>query len=510
MPRATYAAALLLIPTVLAAQSTESISRAAASITPEDVAHRIGVIAHDSMLGRNTPSPELDEVASYIANEFQRFGLTPGGDDGTFIQRYPLDRWLWDTEEPAIAVEGGPSWSLGTDVALLPFRTGAAEGGGPAVVLWGKVERGTPLGSFELAGKVAVIVLPVDESGRVRQHIRTVAAVDQQRPAAVVVVTNRSEESWAAVAAAVRRASVTRPGQERRASTRPPLVEVRRGAIEPTLRQHGFDLTAAWQSADQPVQAQALESLRLSVALRQGRGDDGSAPNVVGILEGSDPALKNEYIVYSGHMDHVGVGQAASGDSIFNGADDDASGTIAVVEAAEAFAQLNPRPKRSMIFLTVSGEERGMWGSAYFASNPPVAMGQIIANMNMDMVGRNWPDTIVVIGKEHSDLGETLNRVNVDHPELNMTAIDDLWPEQNFYSRSDHIQFARRGVPILFFFNGTHEDYHGVGDHPEKIDAEKESRIVKLLFYLGLEVANAAERPKWYQESYEKIVSDGR
>jgi Zn-dependent M28 family amino/carboxypeptidase len=147
--------------------------------------------------------------------------------------------------------------------------------------------------------------------------------------------------------------------------------------------------------------------------------------------------------------------------------------------------------------VTVSGEEKGLWGSGYFAAHPPVPVEQMVANFNADMVGRNWSDTIVVIGKEHSDLGETMNRVNAQHPELNMTAIDDLWPEENFYSRSDHINFARRGVPILFFFNGTHEDYHQPGDEVEKIDGDKTARIVRLMFYLGLEVANAPDRPKW-------------
>jgi Zn-dependent M28 family amino/carboxypeptidase len=205
-------------------------------------------------------------------------------------------------------------------------------------------------------------------------------------------------------------------------------------------------------------------------------------------------------------MDHVGVGRPANGDSIYNGADDDASGTIAIVEAAEAFSHLEPHPKRSLIFITVSGEEKGLWGSEYFAGHPTVPVSQIVANLNADMVGRNWPDTIVVIGKEHSDLGATLNRVNGDHPELNMTAIDDIWPQQRFYFRSDHYNFARKGVPILFFFNGTHEDYHRPSDEVGKIDAEKEARIVKLLFYLGLDIANADQRPRWNSQSYKQIV----
>jgi Zn-dependent M28 family amino/carboxypeptidase len=180
-----------------------------------------------------------------------------------------------------------------------------------------------------------------------------------------------------------------------------------------------------------------------------------------------------------------------------------------VIEIAEAMASLPTAPKRSMIFLLVSGEEKGLWGSEWYADNPSVPIEQFVANLNTDMVGRNWTDTIVAIGKEHSDLGETLDRVNGDHPEIRMTAIDDVWPEERFYFRSDHYNFARKGVPILFFFNGTHDDYHGRDDEPDRIDAEKAARIARLVFYLGVEIGNAAERPKWNPESYARIVSDG-
>ena len=143
-------------------------------------------------------------------------------------------------------------------------------------------------------------------------------------------------------------------------------------------------------------------------------------------MPGSDPALRDQYVVFSAHMDHVGIGAPdATGDSIYNGADDDASGTVAVVEVAEAVAALTTRPARSMIFLLVSGEERGLWGSAHFAKFPPVPLERLIANLNADMVGRNWSDTIVAVGSEHSDLGETLATVNALHPELGMTVVDD-------------------------------------------------------------------------------------
>jgi len=230
------------------------------------------------------------------------------------------------------------------------------------------------------------------------------------------------------------------------------------------------------------------------------------APNVVGLVEGSDPALRREYLILSAHMDHVGVGAPVNGDSIYNGADDNASGTAAVMALAEAFARAKERPRRSIIFLTVSGEERGLWGSAYFASHPPVPVDSIVAALNIDMVGRNWRDTIVAIGKEHSDLGASVERVAAAHSELHLHPIDDPWPNEQFYFRSDHYNFARRGVPVLFFFSGTHADYHGPDDEVNKIDFEKEMRVARLLYYFGMEVANGGQRPAWNPESRRRIV----
>jgi len=337
--RFTIVTALALVPGLsLCAQSralTPAAQRGLETITTTDVRRRIEIIADDSMGGRDTPSRGLELTARYIAAEFARFGLTPAGDSGSFIQRYPLP--------------------------------GSRSGGGAA-------------------------------------------------------------------------------------------------------------------------------------------GPARTAPNVAGILEGSDPVLRNEYIVVSAHMDHVGLGAPVNGDSIYNGADDDASGTAGVVELAEALSRPGARPRRSMLFLTVSGEEHGLWGSAWFTEHSPVPMARIVADLNIDMIGRNWKDTIVVIGKEHSDLGTTLDRVNRAHPELGMSAIGDLWPEENFYFRSDHYNFARKGVPILFFFNGTHPDYHGPDDEPNRIDAEKESRILRLIYLIAHDVGNATQRPTWNAASYERIV----
>ena len=327
-------AAHLIAPVAAAAQAPGAgVAAAAEGIRAEDFSRRVGVLANDSMRGRATPSPELDRAAEWIAAELRRMGLAPGGDDGGFLQRYPVR-------------STGPE--------------------GPR-----------------------------------------------------------------------------------------------------------------------------------------------TAPNVVGVLRGSDPVLRDEYVVLSAHMDHVGVGSPdARGDSIYNGADDNASGTVALMEIAEAMASLATPPARSILFVLVSGEERGLWGSAHFVADPPVPIAQMVADLNMDMVGRNWSDTIVVIGQGHSDMGETLARVNAAHPELGMTAIDDLWPEERFFFRSDHYNFARRGVPALFFFNGVHEDYHRPSDSAEKLDGEKASRVARLVFHLALEIAESPERPEWNAASRKAIVQE--
>ena len=329
--------AIAMAPQIACSQKPPAVSEGA--ISEALIRRHVNVIADDSMLGRNTPSRGLELTAAYVGAQFKRLGLKPGGDSGTFIQRYSLVKGVYSSGVPA-----------------------------------------------------------------------------------------------------------------------PPAL--------------GFD----------PM----------------------SAPNSVGILPGSDPALRDEYIVISAHMDHVGVNAANVKDSIWNGADDDASGTAGVLALAEAFSQAPPR--RSVIFLTVSGEEHGLWGSSWFASHPPVPIERIVADFNLDMIGRNWKDSIVVVGLEHSDLGETLAKVNGAHPELGITAMRDPWPQENFFGRSDHYNFAKRGVPALFFFNGVHADYHQPSDSPEKIDAEKEARVVRLIYHVVAAVGNAAARPKWNPESYKKIV----
>jgi len=488
------------------------LEEAARSISQDDFAWRVGVMAHDSMEGRNTPSRGLELTAEWIASEFRRMGLRGGAEDGGFIQRYPLYSTVVDTAGTSL-VAGSVRLAFGDD--FLPMRGAptSGEATGDVVLVSGLDDATFQPDSAAVRGKHAVVVLGAESFGSGRGIFRLLVGLRNAGAASVIVTSSAADAVWEAVATRALRPSVRKGwGPASRGDGSDdfrPMLQIRLASLETLLGGTGVDLAELQARSDGPVRVDAVDGLRMTLTQRV-RSEAITAPNVVAILDGSDPELREEHVVFSGHMDHVGMGTPdENGDSIFNGADDDASGTAAVIEIAEAMASLPTAPKRSMIFLLVSGEEKGLWGSEWYADNPSVPIEQLVANLNTDMVGRNWTDTIVAIGKEHSDLGETLDRVNGDHPEIRMTAIDDVWPEERFYFRSDHYNFARKGVPILFFFNGTHEDYHGRDDEPDRIDAEKAARIARLVFYLGVEIGNAAERPKWNPESYARIVSDG-
>jgi hypothetical protein len=492
---------LLLGTTPLAAQTASPLANAAATITPADVARRIGIIADDSMMGRDTPSPGLDMTAQYIADQFKHFGLKPGGDSGGWFQRYPITRRRLDLAASRIVFTAGTK----ADTATLSRSARLVSGPSPAPLSGPVFLVGGDLTADAVSGltlKDKIVLYPLDfaqpMSPAATQVIRIMRLAGSR---AILLLSNLDSASFAD------RLPRNPPDRTAAEVERPiaPVIEVHERAVMSTLRASGVD-PAVVRTGTAPLHRD-VKGLEIRVQLVDSILSSRRAPNTVGILEGSDPTLKNEYLVFSAHMDHIGITRGQP-DSINNGADDDGSGTVGVVELAEAFSRAGARPKRSIIFLTVSGEEKGLWGSRYFTEHPVVPLAKVVADLNIDMIGRNWPDTIVAIGKEQSDLGATLERVNGRHKELGMTAIDDIWPEERFYFRSDHYNFARKGVPILFFFNGVHPDYHRVTDSPDKINSEKESRILKLLFYLGQEIANAPTRPAWKPESYKEIVED--
>lgn len=485
------------------------VPEAVASITEADFYNKVEIIAHDSMLGRYTPSPGLDMTARWVAGEFRRLDLKPGGDGGSYIQEYVIEEVGTDNEGSSFTLSGGGSLKFGEDV-IVGFGAPSEEmlTGGVTILSGGDLPPGALLEAIR--GRHVLVLPPEGSEARgPRAQMRLLGGLFTRDPLSIIVVSSLSDGDWEELVQG-QRPSTRTPWQERGPARFPTVLTARRGSLEDLLGAQGIALPSPTGDPEGSGVLTPLPGLEITIQARSEIISQLRAPNTVGILEGSDPVLKREYLVYSGHMDHIGI-QApnAQGDSIANGADDDASGTVAVVELAEAFAMMNPAPKRSIVFLAVSGEERGLWGSSYFSAFPPVPVEDMVANLNADMIARNWSDTIVVIGKDHSDLGETVEKVAARHPELKMAPIDDLWPEENFYARSDHYNFARKGVPVLFFFNGPHEDYHRVTDEVERIDAEKAARITRLMFYLGMEVANAPNRPKWDPRSYADIVQSG-
>lgn len=489
------------------AQTAAPLHRAAATITAADIQRRINIIADDSMMGRSTPSPGLEKTAQYVADQFKRLGLKPGGERDSYFQRYVIaQRRISPTASHVGFMIHGKRVRVDLD-RNARFAFGAVPVGrvhAPAVLLGGAYTA-EDASHLQVKGKAVLVVMDYRKplTPVIQQAI---FGVREAGAVGIILLSNRDSATFADRVAGQ---AVVRVGVDGAEEFPLPVVEVHERALGEVLTEAGISADAIRASAT--AVTRDLPDLTIGFGLEDQVLDSASAPNTIGILEGSDPKLRNEYLVYSAHMDHVGTtggGQcsARGADTICNGADDDGSGTVSVIELAEAFSQPGARPKRSVIFMTVSGEEKGLWGSRYFSDHPTVPLAQVVANLNLDMVGRNWTDTIVAIGKEHSDLGATLDRVGQRHPELRMAPIDDRWPEENFYFRSDHYNFARKGVPILFFFNGVHPDYHQVSDSPDKIDSEKQSRIAQLLFYLGQEIANNPVRPKWNPESYSKIV----
>jgi hypothetical protein len=455
---------------------------AAATITPDDLRVRIGVLAHDSMAGRDTPSAELEQTARYIAARFAEFGLLPA-EGNSYLQEYPLViSGPGPADQQSLSIEGPGAAPIPASAIVTVPAGRDLRGSGRLVVT-------TASDTGDLRGRIAVLVASQATAQQALGGIRTVL----DRGAAGLIIAVDGPASYF-------------DGLRRFFGRTSLSVGVPDLLPAPTMLVGMDGLPGAVREA--LASGRSLEaysaSLRTTGSIREAQGF-----NTIGWIEGSDPELRDEYLVFSAHMDHVGVGRPVAGDSIYNGADDDASGTAAIVELAEAFASFETPPRRSLVFLTVSGEEKGLLGSEWYAGHPSFPLESTVANLNIDMIGRNWEDTVVAIGRGESTLGHTLESVVAAHRELGLTMIDDPWPDERFYFRSDHYNFARNGVPILFFFTGTHEDYHRPSDEPDRILYDKTARITRLVFHLGLEIADSDSRPEWDPGAYRRVVEGG-
>lgn len=234
------------------------------------------------------------------------------------------------------------------------------------------------------------------------------------------------------------------------------------------------------------------------------------APNVIGMLPGSDPVLKKEYVVLSAHLDHVGVDPVQVGDKIFNGAMDNASGVATMLETARAFAQSKQRPKRSILFVALAGEETGLLGSSYLARHPVVGDGKVVADVNLDMpiLLYDFQD-VIAFGGEHSTMGEVTARAGA---RMGVTVSPDPMPEEDFFERSDHYSFVKAGVPSIFLMTGFKnggekafrtflaKNYHKPSDQIDlPFNWEAGAKFARLNYWIAREVADAAEAPRWYE-----------
>ncbi|HYC31127.1 MAG TPA: M28 family peptidase, partial [Gemmatimonadales bacterium] len=437
------------------------------------------VIADDSMEGRATPGNGLERAARYVAGEFRRLGLAPAGDSGGYQQRWGLARWLPDTATSRIRV-AGPGWKaaprLGVDVRYVGGTVDGRSISGHAVLLDPALPRAR---AAEPALRGRIVLLPVDYARPLRPDLQDVVEGLAANAGAVIILGNRDSATFAQRLAAAAEPRLT--PEFRRLEAGAPVLELHRRALG--------DRSPAGD-------------IRVSIELEPRVLGRWTAPNLVGVVEGADPELRHELVAITAHVDALGI-RPGSADSVLNGADDNASGLAALLEIARAFRAAPPR--RSILFLVPSGEEPGLWGSEHWVRHPTVPLDRIAAVLNMDLIGRNWADSVIVSGQELSTLGRTLHEAAAAHPELRMAPIADRWPEERIFYRSDHYHFARAGVPVLFFTSGTHLDYHQPSDSPDRVDAEKAARIARLLYQVARRVADDPGRPRWLPGHLQRI-----
>ncbi len=477
--------------------------RAAAGILADAIERHITFLASDELAGRNTPSPGLEAAATYLVGALEEAGLEPAGENGTFIQRFPYTRTAMVTAARQVNYRlAGSTRELqyARDYYVIPGQLSASN----AEVLFGGAASRPAADLAQTAnGKVVFFTTegnPVIGTGEAL--LSAFQAATQGRAAAVVLLLDGTQQpdSILDMASGLQGAGLATPL---------PIVGLSSESGATLFAAAGLDLAAL--RASPPGNAIPLNGITMNVAAPF-EVSEHTPPNVVAMVRGSDPELRNEYIVYSAHFDHVGVGiPDASGDSIYNGADDDASGTAVLLEVAAAFEALDVPPARSVLFLAVSGEEKGLLGSKYFSENPTVPIEGIVLNINLDMVGRNHPDTIIGVGRQSPTLGPLTDRVLREHPDLGFTVIEDPKPEDQAFFRSDHLHFVNKDIPAIFYTTWDHEDYHKPSDEIHLIDMEKAARLGRMVFYVGALVAGGTTDAEWTESGLaevQQIIAD--
>ncbi|MBI3006343.1 MAG: M28 family peptidase, partial [Ignavibacteriales bacterium] len=479
------------------------------SITQTDLKKHLTVLSSDSLEGRETSFPGQKKAAEYIANEFKALGLKPAGDNGTYLQHFDVELTNVSAETRLVLQSrtGMKTYSWAKDFISADAQDTSVTG--PVAFVGFMDSQLDEENKAKLAGKVIVTFAGMrqfaDDTSS-EQFGRRLFAFRQERDllAVVVITDNAGAFSFDKVLPRVKERALTRDRMTLKGfgptRVRLPLTfYVSPVFARDILKHQNLGMLQLREKAvkDSVFSPIFLDNVTLTAQAKATRQVKQSE-NVLGLLEGSDPKLKDEALVFTAHYDHLGVGTDGT---IFYGADDDASGTSTVLEIAEAFVKNTSKPRRSILFMTVAGEEKGLLGSRYYVTHPVIPLDKTIANINTDMIGRT--------DKKHDDLGErnytyvigsdkisteldsVLKAANAESENLSLdyTFNDERDPNQ-FYRRSDHFNFARNGIPVVFFFTGVHADYHRPTDTADKIMFDKMERIARLIFYTGWKVAD--------------------
>lgn len=519
---AALAALLLTTPTIgLAKDKPAKAPRGVSAITAAELRDYLTFLAADDMEGRKTPSRGLNIAANFIAANLSRWGLKPAGDEGTYFQQIALTKRSIDGPKTTVTVKDR-TFSYGDDFLALPIA-GTVEG--PLLYvghgLKVKAKNLDAYKGLDVTGKILIAhaALPTGvtrndmrgESGDEKWETAMTYAAKHGARGVIIIPDFVRLAGWRAARERAQTdgtVSVDKLRFGRQGSAAPvPSITASADLVRALFAEEkssGEEVFKWAQAREGGEPFELKKTVRLAVAITT---QAQSTRNIVAILEGSDPKLKNEYIAVGAHYDHVGV-RSGAGDTVFNGADDDGSGTTAVLAMAEAFAKLTPRPKRSLLFVWHTGEEQGLWGSDYVTRFPPVPIEQIVTQLNIDMIGRSkapgdtkpanadltGPDEVYVIGSKmmSTDLGELSERVNKGFLNLSFNyKFDDPKDPNRFFFRSDHYNYARKGVPIIFYFSGVHEDYHRVTDSVDKIDFAKMEKVTRTVYATALTLADA-------------------
>ncbi|HEY1527419.1 MAG TPA: M28 family peptidase [Candidatus Angelobacter sp.] len=486
------------------------------SITPGELRMHLEFLASPELGGRYTLSPGFAIAARYIASRLEADGFKGAGENGSFLQTFQVVSGKADTAKSSLEVKAGnkaKSYRFGD--FYLPADGGTGEAQGHVVFVGAGIsspsQHHDDYSGLDVKGNIVLIVpgafsgvdisrLQESESGQGAARAHGAVGILQLPPQRLMeLMKNKGFQERAAARETVRLARGT--------EGKLPAVTVGPALAEDILGAAGLDVKSVYESISrkQKLQPRKLDlTATIAVAMQLNRS---TTQNVAAILEGSDPTLKHEYVVFSAHYDHLKTGPSGE---IYPGADDDGSGTTAVLAIAHAMSL--ERPKRSVLVMFHAGEELGLLGSEYNTDYAPVVpLDQIVADLNIDMIGRSKPpgdnqmedehltdaNTVYLVGSnrislELHQLSEETN-AQFQKMKLNYHYNDPADPER-IYFRSDHWNYAKHGVPIIFYFDGTHVDYHRPTDTVDKIDFAKLTRITRLVFETGWRIANLDHR----------------